>query len=101
MQKYKICLRDLNYGDCNGSCNSIHLTKRGLKPYKIINCVYYSSPVLNQNPVQIQIPNQILLTEEIADQISKTKNDKNYDGDDYDINLKDDELSECETSIFD
>jgi hypothetical protein len=33
--KYKICIKDLKYGDCTVNCQFIHLTKQGLKPYCI------------------------------------------------------------------
>lgn len=33
LEKYRICSKDLNYGNCVGDCAYIHLTKRGLKHY--------------------------------------------------------------------
>lgn len=41
LSKYQICSKDLNYGNCDGECQLIHLTKRGLKYYH-----YYQKPVI-------------------------------------------------------
>jgi hypothetical protein len=39
-KKYHICIKDLEYGDCLGqNCDCVHLTKRGLKPFYIIDTV--------------------------------------------------------------
>lgn len=33
-KKYHVCIKDLEYGDCiDQQCESVHLTKRGLRPY--------------------------------------------------------------------
>ncbi len=40
--KYKLCVNDLASGDCdNLKCKSIHLTKKGLKPYSKPNDALY------------------------------------------------------------
>ena len=33
-KKYHVCIRDLQTGDCVDDCGCVHLTERGLKPFK-------------------------------------------------------------------
>jgi hypothetical protein len=58
-KKYEICFQDLNYGNCNDSCQLVHLTRRGLVPYsnyntyniehqgKVLSQDYFNDPKLN------------------------------------------------------
>lgn len=80
-----ICSRDLDYGDCDDpKCNSIHLTKRNLKPF-------YSGYLKKE------IPTQSLFT--------LLSNDKNKEVDELSeissVSESSNELDECEQSIFD
>lgn len=85
-EKYKICIKDLKYGDCSETCQCVHLTKQGLKPF-------YSNP-----------PHGVLLTPEsteikkidITGDLPIDIDDESSDGEVTDVNEQD----ECLISIF-
>lgn len=52
-KKYQICIKDLNYGNCIGKCEFVHLTKRGLVPF------YYIPPQKQQVQTQEQSVNML------------------------------------------
>lgn len=94
--KILVCYDDLNYGNCtNPSCNYIHLTERGLKPY------YNHARTSNkQNLHRNSFPAGTLLTEEFFSRLIKT----DVHGDELDDVFSDksseSEDLECERSIF-
>jgi len=84
-KKYHVCIKDLQTGDCIENCGCVHLTDRGLKPFK------------NNNGT--------LLTTEFFNAINTTKDDEDSD---YLSEISDDDSiksnisdSECYKSIFD
>lgn len=96
-KKFQVCLRDLNYGDCqtNGEiCESIHLSKRGLKPfYNNSSKSYVTTDVqgtlLSSDFFKKLSPLKSLSDDEILSEISSDSSDNNYFSD------------ECNQSIFD
>ena len=84
LKKLCICIKDLNFGNCNIKCDLIHLTKRGLVPFYKIN-------EFNNNLFEL------IKTEEIAE--------NKYLPDDISENLSfsdsEESIDEYDSSIFD
>ena len=110
-KKYQICSDDLNYGICyNTSCNNIHLTNKGLKPLyynnknDTIKIIKYVD--INKN---INIPDGILVTEDLLLKLSGNKKNNIYETDsdndsierikNYLDDISDSDKS-CDESIF-
>lgn len=112
-KKYQICIKDLEYGDCNNqNCNCVHLTKRGLKPY-YVGTKDEKSPNIEQNiknniqnNIQNNIEQNILGTLLTIDFFKNTDTKDDYINDDISSISSDDSSSvystdECDQSIFD
>jgi hypothetical protein len=95
--KILVCYDDLNYGNCtNTSCNYIHLTERGLKPY-----YNHVKNINKQNMHRHNFAAGTLLTEEFFSRLIKT----DVCGDEIEEAFSDVKSSEssdndCERSIF-
>lgn len=90
-KKYHICIKDLNNGDCNGNCDCVHLTKRGMKPLyydhaKISSGQYICGTLLSAEFIK----NLETSSEQVEDLLSNISLDSDT------TNNSD----ECEQSIF-
>ena len=101
---YVICLNDLNFGKCtNTECTKIHLTKRGLLPYKLQDMLYngyqkeekkeYVQTLVDNIPLSIELKN---------DTFPKLCSKKTMDIDDECCSLSDGESSNdsCDECIL-
>lgn len=119
-KKTHICLKDLNYGDCNEiNCNLIHLTKRNLKPfyhnYNKKNTYDQNNICDKNNLVGTKLSNDFFNDSgvNIIDVLQKFKNSNTFKNDDeiisvistdsYDSNESICSVisEECKISIFD
>ena len=89
-KKYQVCLQDLNYGNCNQSCECVHLTKRKLIPYYV---VAEKSP-----PAKIF---GTLLTLDFFKQLKQDSDTESFDTEFDDILSSDDDNDQINESIFD
>lgn len=85
-KKYHVCIKDLQTGDCMEKCGCVHLTDRGLKPFKsnngtLLTTEFFSAMVGTNN------------SDEDSDYLSEISDD-----DSVKSTISD---SECYKSIFD
>ena len=59
---YVICLTDLNKGSCEGGCNKIHLTLKGLVPY--------GTSIIKNMKTKIQIPKAFIINDDFFKKLS-------------------------------
>jgi hypothetical protein len=59
---YVVCLTDLNKGTCEGGCNKIHLTLKGLIPY--------GTSIVKNMKTKIQIPKASIINEDFFRKLS-------------------------------
>lgn len=61
--KYVVCYNDLTFGQCtNNDCKKCHLTKRGLKPYKLQNMIYNGYSEKNKTDYVTTLVNNVVNT---------------------------------------
>jgi hypothetical protein len=101
LQKYQICINDLQYGNCQNKNNcAIHLSKRGLKPY----FQPAKQTIISESINNIESEKIIgtLLSQDFFKKLNIETEDDDFNID-IDLNIEssdDDEINECKLSIF-
>lgn len=104
--KHVICYNDLVTGTCDKhNCRYVHLTDRGLIPYKIRESVYrsYTNEEKDEHIINLKkiTPPCVLINDDFIKSIGVEKKDLVINDSDIELDLNDSESScECNISIF-